>query len=127
MRLLSFWRMHLRLPSFWRTHFLLVEGVLGTLPCVGLILWFLVLDGTNYMNELLADNRTNIYRTTAAIAGTLLGFSMAGTSLVLNVVPSERLSILQNSAHYPDLLEDFLSGDKILGNANNYCIGVSDI
>ena len=103
------------LLSFWRRHFLFVEGVIGTLPCIVLITWFLVLDGTSYTNDLLGGNRANIYRTTAAIAGTLLGFSMAGVAMVLNFVPSKRLTILQNSPHYPDLWKTFFQAAKFLG------------
>lgn len=104
-----------RLHAFWRRHFLGVEAVVASAPVLGLVVWFIQFDGTAYVDEFVSGNRANIYRTTAAIAGTLLGFSITVASLVLSFASSERLSVLRSSSQYPLLWRTFFQTTRLLG------------
>lgn len=99
----------------WRRHFLAMEaavviGLTGLLAC-----WMLFFDGVAFVQELMNGNRANIYRTTASISGTLLGFSIAGLSLILNFSSSPSLNLTRNSKHYPTLWKTFAQTTRCLG------------
>ncbi len=104
-----------RLPAFWQKHFLELEAAIIVVATVILVSWYSAFDGAFHMNEFILGNRANIYRTTASIAGTLLGFSIAVASLILNFASSPRLALLRESQHYPSLWETFFQATKFLG------------
>lgn len=101
--------------KFWRRHFLGMDALIAFGLAVALTIWYLSFEGTDYIEELLQGNRTNIYRTLASISGTLLGFSIASASLTLNAVSSPRLAVLRNSKHYPALWKTFFQTTWLLG------------
>lgn len=103
------------LPQFWQKHFLGVEAVIAAVPVVALATWFIAFEGATEVDEFLKGNRTSIYRTTAGIAGTLLGFSIAVASLVLNFSGSSRLALVRRSPHYPTLWKTFFQTTRFLG------------
>lgn len=105
----------MRLPGFWRRHFLEVETIAAVLPSVGLAVWLVFFEGMPVVNDLISGNRTNIYRTSATIAGTLLGFSITVASLVLNFASSPRLAVVRRSRHYPKLWKTFFQTIRYLG------------
>lgn len=105
----------MRLPGFWRRHFMEVEALAAVLPNILLVIWLVFFDGMSAVNDLVSGNRANIYRTVASIAGTLLGFSIAVASLVLNFASSPRLAVVRRSRHYPELWKTFFQTTRFLG------------
>ncbi len=101
--------------ALWKRHFLGLEAALVVALTSLLAGWMLLLDGTSHVQEFMHGNRVNIYRTTASIAGTLLGFSITGASLALSYSSSPRLVLLRNSAHYPTLWKSFVQATRFLG------------
>lgn len=105
----------MRSIAFWRRHFLGVEAAVALVPALALLGWFTLFDGVQELNSFFPDGRSNVYRTLATIAGTLLGFSMAVVSLVLNSASSRRFELLRRSPHYPSLWKTFFQTIRILG------------
>ena len=105
----------MRLPGFWRRYFLEVETLIAVLPSIGLAIWLGFFEGMPVVNDLISGNRANIYRTSATIAGTLLGFSITVASLVLNFASSPRLALVRRSRHYPKLWKTFFQTIRCLG------------
>ena len=66
-------------------------------------LWYFLWEGSSVVDELLKDNKGNVYRTCATIAASLLGFSMTATSIIFGLSSHERLELLRGSPHYPAL------------------------
>ena len=87
---------------------------MAAIPAVAIAVYLTGFDGGSKVDDFLEGNRTNVYRTTATISGTLLGFSIAAVSLVLTFVTSERLALLRGSPHFPSLMENVLSGHTIV-------------
>ena len=101
--------------KFWQRHFLGVDALTAVGLIAALVIWYLAFEGADYVEELLRGNRTNIYRTLASIAGTLLGLSIASASFTLNAVSSPRLAVLRNSRHYPTLWRTLFQTTWFLG------------
>ena len=104
-----------RVRTLWRRHFLRLEATVAVLPSLALLAWFVLFGGIVWVDDFLTGVRTDLYRTTAAVAGTLLGFSIAVASLVLSFVPAERLSLLRESEQYPSLWKTFFQTTRLLG------------
>ena len=105
----------IRLPLFWRKYFLGVEAGLVVVATIIFAAWFFRFDGSPWIHNILKDNRANIYGTLATIAGSLLGFSVAATSIVFGLLSSERLALLKKSKHYPKLWKTFFQAIQCLG------------
>ena len=105
----------MRARAFWRRHFLHMEATVAALPPLVLLIWFVWLGGTEHVDDFITGVRTDLYRTTATVAGTLLGFSIAVASLVLNFVSAERLALLRTSEQYPSLWTTFFQTTRLLG------------
>ncbi len=105
----------MNLIRFWKKHFLCMEVGIVILLTLLLVAWFYFLEGESYIDELMHGNRTNIYITTATIAGSLLGFSVTTTSIMLGFSSSDRLSVVRGSAHYPVLWKTFFQAIQYLG------------
>ena len=105
----------IRLPLFWRKYFLGVEAGLVIGATMVFAAWFFRFEGSLWVQNLLQDNRTSIYRALATIAGSLLGFSLASTSIVIGLLSSERLALLKGSEHYPKLWKTFFQAIRCLG------------
>lgn len=105
------------LPRWWRRNFLRVE--LGVAVFVGICAasWGYFLDGNELIREVLGAGRADIYGTLASIFGSLFGFAITATSIVLGFSGSERLAVLRDSPYYQDLWDTFLSTIKWLGIA----------
>jgi hypothetical protein len=69
------------------------------------------------VDSLLRGNRPIVYGTLASINGSLLGFSIAVTSIVLGFSSSDRLAVLRESPHYPTLWRTLSATTKVLGVA----------
>ncbi len=104
-----------RVRVYWRRHFLELEAIVAVLPSLALLIWFVLFGGLVYMDDFMTGVRTDLYRTTVTVAGTLLGFSIAVASLVLSIVSAERLSLLRESEQYPSLWKTFFQTARLLG------------
>ncbi|WP_210160588.1 hypothetical protein [Methylocella silvestris] len=56
---------------------------------------------------LLKNNRAALFGTTASILGSLLGFVITATSIVLGFSTSDRLAVVRESVEYPTLWKTF--------------------
>src|SRR5215469_4589801 len=92
---------------FWTRRFLLVEGTLALLLTIGFAVWYWGFNGAASTNLLLAGNRAALYGTTASISGSLLGFVITSTSIVLGFSASDRLAVVRESKQYPMLWRTF--------------------
>jgi len=69
---------------FCRRHFLLVEALLAAASvAVEFAVWLLQYGGSVVVECPLRENRATLYGTTASIFGSLLGFAITATSIVL--------------------------------------------
>lgn len=69
------------------------------------------------MEKILAGNRPNIFGTAASIFGSLLGFVITVTSIVIGFHGSERLRIVRESVQYQTLWRVFSSTNWALATA----------
>lgn len=72
---------------------------------------------TTQVNQLLAENRSAVYGTLASINGSLLGFAIAVTSIVLSLSENNRLQRLRESTQYKILWRTLSRTTKALGIA----------
>jgi hypothetical protein len=68
-------------------------------------------------STLLKDNRAVLYGTMASIFGSLLGFVITATSIVLGFSTSDRLAVVRESAQYPMLWKTFSATIRALAGA----------
>ena len=104
-----------RLLVFWRKHFLGVEAGIVIVLTILFATWFFLFGGAPHVSALMQNNRGNIYRTTATISGSLLGFSMAVMAIVLGFSSSDHLAIVRDSKHYATLWKTFFQTIWCLG------------
>jgi mannose/fructose/N-acetylgalactosamine-specific phosphotransferase system component IID len=105
------------IPQFWRRHFILAEGVLAILFTIGFAVWFWHFGGTAITSALLKDNRATLYGTMASIFGSLLGFVITATSIVLGFSGSDSLAVVRESSQYPMLWRTFSATIRALAGA----------
>lgn len=107
----------LDLQGRWRRNFLKVEFWIAVgLGCAAFGSGYFL--GVNELiSRLLEDGRGDIYSTLASIFGSLFGFIITATSIVLGFSGSDRLAVLRESPYYQDLWDTFLSTIKWLGAA----------
>lgn len=102
---------------FWRRRFLLVEGIIALVVAIGFAVWYWAFDGATPTNALLGGNRAALYGTTASISGSLLGFVITATSIVLGFSTSDRLAVVRKSRQYPMLWRTFSATIRALAAA----------
>lgn len=103
------------MKCFWERRFLGAEAGIAGILILFFIIWFFALEGASHVDALMHNNRANIYRTTATISGTLLGFSITSTSVALGFLPNERLDLVRGSRHFPALWKTFFQTIRFLG------------
>jgi hypothetical protein len=103
------------LLKLWRRHFLFIEALIVFITSIAFIIWFYCLDGAASVNAILIDNRSAVYGTMASIFGSLLGFVITATSIVLGFSVSDKLTVLRSSTEYPKLWKTFSSTIWALG------------
>ena len=86
-----------RVSRWWSRHFLGAEFTVAIAIAVTVALLAWLPQTSSAFEAQIDGNRTDIYRTTAAIAGTLLGFSMTISTLVLGHWDSPRLRLLRQN------------------------------
>lgn len=82
-----------------------------------LLVWYMWLGGQHSVDELLQQNRSPIYGTLASIFGTLLGFIITVTSIVVGFAGSSQLRVVRESQHYSTIWAVFASATRALGLA----------
>lgn len=101
---------------FWEKRFLGMDALVAVVLAVALGVWFAFCGGASFfIDEFTHENRTDIYITTAGIAGTLLGFSITAVSLILTFISADRLAILRGSSAYQSLWKTFFQTIRVLG------------
>ncbi len=105
------------IPGLWKRHFLIVEGGLAVLLTLVFATWFWHFEGKASVFLLLQSNRAALYGTIASIFGSLLGFVITATSVVLGLSGSESLSVVRESAQYPMLWRTFSATIRALAGA----------
>jgi len=105
------------LPQWWRKHFLRVELYISIIITISFIVWYKWLGGENSLQCFLNGNRPSIYGTAASIFGSLLGFVITATSIVLGFSTSDRLKVIRDSSQYSTLWQVFNSTIRALGIA----------
>lgn len=105
------------LPGFWKRRFLFVEGLLAAGAGAAFGIWYACFGGADTVALVLQGNRATLYGTAASIFGSLLGFAITATSIVLGFSASERLAVVRGSAHYPQLWKTFSATIRALALA----------
>lgn len=95
------------LPKWWRRYFLLVELCLAVALTAAFVVWYNRFGGQAYLSSFLQGNRAAIYGTAASIFGSLLGFVITATSIVLGFSTSDRLKVIRESKQYKTLWQVF--------------------
>ena len=106
-----------RLIGFWQVHFLGVELVAAGILTGVLILWIEAFDRYGSVEEILRDNRTALYGVMASIFGSLLGFAITTTAIIIGFAQSPQLEVVRRSTHYPTLWKVLTSTIRWLGVA----------
>jgi hypothetical protein len=102
---------------FWRRRFLLAEGTMALLLTIGFAIWYWRFDGASATSALLSGNRAALYGTTASISGSLLGFVITSTAIVIGFSASDRLAVVRESERYPMLWRTFSATIRALAAA----------
>jgi hypothetical protein len=105
------------LPKWWRRYFLLVELLLTILVTIIFIIWYEWFRGEAFLCSFLCGNRAAIYGTAASIFGSLLGFAITASSIVLGFSASDRLRVIRESKQYNTLWQVFSSTIRALALA----------
>ena len=98
----------------WKERFLLFEGGIALLVSVGFAVWYWGFGGASATSGLLSGNRAALYGTVASISGSLLGFVITVTSIVIGISASERLAVIRESKQYPMLWRTFIATIRAL-------------
>ena len=102
---------------WWGRHFLIAEFALAILLTIGFGVWYCALDGWTATSALLQGNRAVLFGTIASILGSLLGFVITATSIVLGFSASDRLAVVRESAQYPTIWKTFSATIRALAFA----------
>lgn len=98
-------------------HYLMFSILLTTVAGIILVVWSEKFGGRALLLELLVNNRSAVYGALASIFGSLLGFVIAAVSIAVGFSGSERLDVVRNSKHYPELWNAFNHAIRALGLA----------
>jgi hypothetical protein len=105
------------LPQWWRKYFLCVEWLIAVMLTIIFVVWYIWFEGEAALSCFLNGNRPSIYGTAASIFGSLLGFAITATSIVLGFSTSDRLKVIRDSKQYSTLWKVFNSTIRALGIA----------
>jgi len=102
-------------PAWWQRNFLWYE--LGSAVVVGgsIAIWGFCFNGNHWIAELLGSNRGALYSVLSSICGSLFGFVIAATSIILGLSGKEQLAVVRNSPDYWDLWKVLFSAIRFLG------------
>ncbi len=91
----------------WKEHFLLAEGGFALLLTVSFGIWYSSFGRASATSSLLSGNRATLYGTVASISGSLLGFVITATSIVIGFSATDRLAVVRERKQYPMLWRTF--------------------
>ncbi len=106
-----------RLHEAWAANFLWWERALAIFAVAALIVWSEFLGGSSHLDHFLDEHGETLYIVLAPITAAMLGFILAAAAIVVTSAPAERMEILRESAHYPELWATFRSALRNLGLA----------
>jgi hypothetical protein len=101
----------------WAANFLWCEFALGVVVVVALIVWSELLGGSSRLDDFLDEHSETLYIVLAPITAAMLGFILAAAAIVVTSAPADRMTILRESPHYPQLWATFRSALRFLGFA----------
>lgn len=64
------------------------------LATIGFVVWFSAFGGSDTTTEFLGKERSDIYRTLATVASSMLGFSLTATAIIFGLTSQDRVSRL---------------------------------
>lgn len=105
------------LPGWWRRRFLIIEFGVSIIVAGAFFAWYVQFGGAAFVEAFLKGHRAPIYGTLATIFGTLLGFGITATSIVVGFSGSEQLRLVRESRHYGTIWKVFSSTIRALGLA----------
>lgn len=98
----------------YRRHFLWWEFAFSLILITGLISYFKLSSLEYIIYDMLNGARAPFYSAVAAVAGTLLGFSLTGVSILLTLTGVEEAALLRRSEHYPKIYSVYTSSIAFL-------------
>jgi len=101
-----------RLIGFWKIHFLGCEFFLATSVSIISFMYLWKWDGVLKILSFIGNNRGLYASSAVSLFGALLGFSITATSIILGFSASERLAVLKESKHYPQIWRTLISTVK---------------
>jgi hypothetical protein len=104
----------MKIKSFWEANFLSMELILATVATLVFVAWSELVDNRVFLSQIFADNRQVLYGALTALFGSMLGFIITATSIVLGYANNERLEIVRQSKHYSTLWDVFKSAIRVL-------------
>lgn len=103
------------LPSWWQRNFLWCELATAIVAGVIIAVWGFCFGGNYFIDELLRGSRSEVYSVLASICGSLFGFVIAATSIILGLSGRGQLAVVRESPSYQDLWKVLFSAIKFLG------------
>lgn len=101
----------------WKQHFLRVEALVAVIVALAFIIWVERFGGYLLIEKTLIKSRNDIYSVSAQIFASLLGFTITAESIILGYSTNERLTIVRESQHWPQLWGVFKKGIRALALA----------
>lgn len=108
--------------KLWQRHFLFFEAITSFIISAIFTIWYYYYDGIKCISTILDLNRPAVYGTLASIFGSLLGFVITATSIVLGFSTSDKLNIVRKSSQYPKLWKIFSSTIRNLAIATLFSV-----
>src|SRR5271157_5214122 len=93
----------------WEAHFLLLEFITALVLFLCLLIWSEAIDKGQFLNAISLSSRESLYGALVALFGSLLGFVITASSIVLGYSTNDKLAIVRKSKHYKDLWDVFKS------------------
>lgn len=104
-------------PAWWQRNFLWYELAAAVVIGGIITIWGFYFDGNHSIDRLLGDGRSDVYSVLSSICGSLFGFVIAATSIILGLSGRDRLAVIRESPAYSDLWKVLFSAIRFLGIA----------
>jgi hypothetical protein len=85
--------------AWYSQRFMWLEFAIAVTGALAFVVWGEWYSGWRMINQVLDGNRSAVYGTAAGILGTLLGFVITVTSILLALWPEAALKLLRESGH----------------------------
>ena len=104
-----------RLREAYEAHFLAFDVAIPVLVALAVLVGFRCAVGDEGIQQLVAGNRATVYGTIAAVAGSLLGFTITLIPITHAILSMPALRIVRESRYAPDLFIGTLHAVMALG------------